>query len=363
MGDALRRSAAIALGVLGLLALPVSASAATKTDYAGPPPLTAKLAVRILGKSAKKFKKAYHPDFNAFFLNKVTVNAGDTVSFLISGFHTVDIPAKGQGDLSLILPGPTVTGANDPAGNPFWFNGKVPSLGFNPALFARSGPSTYDGTARIESGLPLGKGKPKPLNVMFSKPGTYKFYCDVHPGMVGYVVVKPKGKSVPSAKQDAAALTQQVTSDIKGAKALATTKPKSNTVSVGVSDRAGVELYGMFPATLHVKVGTVVTFSMSKATRESHTATFGPVSYLMPLAQGFAGGPTIPPAAAYQSDQMLPLLLNPTSHGNGFANTGVLDRDAKTPFRPSSTIKFTKAGTYHYFCLIHPFMRGTVIVK
>jgi plastocyanin len=33
-----------------------------------------------------------------------------------------------------------------------------------------------------------------------------------------------------------------------------------------------------------------------------------------------------------------------------------------TPLPSSGKIRFTQAGTYHYICLIHPFMRGTVIV-
>ncbi|MEA2146847.1 MAG: hypothetical protein QOG59_2434, partial [Solirubrobacteraceae bacterium] len=36
---------------------------------------------------------------------------------------------------------------------------------------------------------------------------------------------------------------------------------------------------------------------------------------------------------------------------------------AATPNPVSAQIKFTQAGTYHYICLIHPFMQGTVVVK
>ena len=57
-------------------------------------------------------------------------------------------------------------------------------------------------------------------------------------------------------------------------------------------------------------------------------------------------------------------LETPTNHGDGFANTGVLDNDPSTATIPSSgKIQFNAPGTYHYICLIHPFMHGTIIVK
>jgi plastocyanin len=348
------------LGVVALLALPVSASAATKTVYAGPPPAAKALAGMILGKSAKTFVKTYQPDFDQFLLTRVTINAGDSVSFMLRGFHTVDIPAKGGGDLPLLTPGSTVTGVNDAAGNPFWFNGKVPNLDLNPALLKPTGSTTYDGKARFDSGLPL--GKPKPFHVTFTKPGVYKYYCDVHPGMIGYVVVKPKGQAVPSSGQDAAALKRQVVGDIHAAQKLAKTKITGNNVSVGLANGKGLEFLNMFPATLHVKVGTTVTFSMAKGSRETHTATFGPTDYLKALAKAFQS-PVFPPAGVYPSDPPGSITLSPTSHGNGFANAGALDRASETPLPVSAQIKFTKAGTYQYVCLIHPFMHGTVIVK
>jgi plastocyanin len=51
-----------------------------------------------------------------------------------------------------------------------------------------------------------------------------------------------------------------------------------------------------------------------------------------------------------------------TGHGNGFLNTGVLDREAATPSPPSAQVTFSKAGTYDYICLIHPFMKGQIVV-
>ena len=40
-----------------------------------------------------------------------------------------------------------------------------------------------------------------------------------------------------------------------------------------------------------------------------------------------------------------------------------MDQDASTPLPASNTITFTKAGTYRYICLVHPFMHGTIVVK
>lgn len=343
-----------------VVALPAAAGARTKTVYAGPPPSASKLAGKVLGKGAKSFSNTYNPDINDFFLHRVTINQGDTVKFVIDGFHTVDLPGPSRHDLPPIVPGPTVTGVNDAAGLPFWFNGHVPSLGFNPGLVSPSGASSYNGSARIDSGLPL--GPPKPLKVSFTKAGTYKFFCDVHPGMVGYVVVRAKGKSVPSATQDVASLTKQFTTDVRSAKKLAKTKVGADRVYLGLSNSHGVELYNMFPSTLTVPAGTVVRFLMSRSSREVHTASFGPKGYLTGLANSL-NSPSPSQQVWYPSDPVQPIPLSPISHGNGYVSTGFMDQEKATPLPSSSRIRFTTPGTYHFICLIHPFMRGTVVVK
>jgi plastocyanin len=355
-----RRSGWGILGVLtcaGALALPAAAGARTKIVNAGPPTSIRTVAAKYLPKSFNKL----NPDVNAFFTQRTTIHVGDTVSFHLNGFHTVDLPGKSNEDLPLILPtGKVASGFNDAAGNPFWFDGKLPLLGFNPALFARSKTHSYNGTTRVDSAL----ASTKPFRVSFTKPGTYKFFCDVHPGMVGFITVKPKAAKIPSAKQDAARLLAQETAAVKSAKKLLKVKQPADTVSVGESTANGVELFTMFPNTLTVNKGTVVTFHMSSHSRETHTATFGPAAYLKPVAKTFQGGPFISPLATYPSDPIQPLSLSPSTHGNGFANTGVLDNDPSTKqIEPSSKIDFTTPGTYHYVCLIHPDMQGTIIVK
>ena len=327
---------------------------------------TKALAVKLLGKRVQALGKV-NPEINAFSNQRVTIHQGDSVKWvgLATHFHTVDLPPKGGEDLPLIVPGATARGVKDAAGRPFWFNGHVPSLGFNPQLFMPSGGVTYSGASRIDSGLPVSAHPPNTFKVQFTKPGVYRYFCDIHVGMIGYVVVKPKSKPIPTARQDAAALTKHLTKDIRGAAKLLKIKQPKNHVSLGESNSQGVELLSMFPAQLSVKAGTVVSFSMSADSREVHTATFGPRSYLKMLSNA-VGAPT-PDAqvALYPSSKpsLGPIQLDATSHGNGFANTGGLDRDPTTPLQPSGRIDFTKPGTYHFQCLIHPFMHGTIIVK
>src|SRR5947209_11125230 len=203
---------AVVVAAAAMVALPAAASARTKLVYADAPP------------SAQRLLHRYSASVNDFFRHTVTIHQGDTVSFLSEGFHTIDLPGRSGADLPLIVPGAALSGVTDAAGRLFWFNGHVPSLGINPSLFQATGSTRYDGSQRVDSGLPLGSGPPKPFKVTFSKAGTYKYFCDVHPGMVGYVVVRAKGQRVPTARDDAAALAKQVKLDETAAATLARTK-------------------------------------------------------------------------------------------------------------------------------------------
>jgi plastocyanin len=352
--------AAIAAFV-GVLALPAAASAATKTVDMGTPI-----------SSQKTFQKAF-ADVNDFFPHGTTIHVGDSIKFVPTGFHSVDFPAKGGKPLGLIAPAGTTSGVLDAAGAPFWFNGQ-PTFGFTPAL----GPpglygkkATYTGAKRIESGLPLSE-KPKPFTVKFTKVGSFTYYCNIHSGMKGTVKVVSKSHSVPSAKADAKTLKAQVSSGLSTAKALTKTTVAAGNVSIGASGPRGVESFAMYPATQTVPVGTTIKFSMSAKSFEDHTATFGPgnpetepTSYLGDLAKHFAEDPTIPSLGAYPSDPPPagPAALTPTLHGNGFWNTGVLDNDKATPLPTSNAVTFAAPGTYNFYCLIHPFMHGTVVVQ
>ena len=187
-------------------------------------------------------------DVNDFFPHGTTIHVGDSVKFVPTGFHTVDIPAKGGKPLGLIAPAGTTSGVVDAAGAPFWFNGQPTARlhpGARPAR-ALGKKLTYSGAKRVESGLPLAQ-KPKPLTVKFTKTGTFTYYCNIHAGMKGTVKVVSKSHSVPSAKADAKTLKAQVSSALSTAKALTKTKVAPGNVSLGASGPRGVESFAHVP--------------------------------------------------------------------------------------------------------------------
>ena len=289
--------------------------------------------------SQKAFQKAF-ADVNDFFPHGTTIHVGDSVKFVPTGFHTVDLPAKGGKPLGLIAPAGSTSGVVDAAGAPFWFNGQ-PTLGFNPAL---GPPGLYGKKADLHrrqarrvrrSRWRRSRSRSRSSS---PRPARFTYYCNIHAGMKGTVKVVSKSHSVPSAKADAKTLKTQVASALSTAKALTKTKVAAGNVSVGASGPRGVESFAMYPATQTVPVGTTIKFSMSAKTYEVHTATFGPgnpetepTSYLGDLANHFANDPVFPSQAVYPSDPPPagPAALTPTLHGNGFWNSGAPRRSTR----------------------------------
>lgn len=340
------------------LLVPAGAQAATKSVAAGPP-----------GKPPKAFPK--DGDTNAFYRKTVTVHVGDKVRWAINGFHTVTFAAKGKKTPPFISADPThpVAGANDAAGAPFWFNG-LPRLILDPQGSQPVGGKTYDGSKPASSGAPLSDGKPKPYTLKFTKTGSFGYVCTIHPGMEGTVKVRAKARRIPSATADKQAVKEEYAKTVALAKKLgASAGPTGNEVMAG-NDSREATILRFFPLKKTVPVGTTLTLSMTKSTREIHTFSFGPAAYLKTVADGvFAPDSAVPPAVVlsplivYPSDPP-PTLGGPTgaNHGNGYVNTGVLDRDSATPSPGSTQVRFDKAGTYDYICLIHTFMKGQIVV-
>jgi plastocyanin len=351
-----RSAAAIGAAAVGCLLVPVGAQAATRTVYMGTPP------------SAGKSLEKYEVDVDAFFPSTIKVHVNDKVAFTPVGFHNVDLPAKGGKAAALFAPtGKKIAGENDAAGQPFWFNGQD-QLGFAPALLNMLYGKTvsYNGSKGVQSGLPLGD-KLKPLTVKFTKKGSFTYYCDVHPGMKGKVQVVAAKSSAPSVKAVKSAVAKQVAKAVKTAKGLDKRTAPANTFYDGLHGSGGVEKLAFVPKSRTVKVGDVITFKMDSGSMEPHTASTGPgniedpKSYIGGIAAGFEGA-VFPGVATYPSDPPPAgmVTLVPTLHGNGFWSSGVMDAVGASPLPGSSSVKIGAAGTYSFYCLIHPFMKATV---
>src|SRR5690348_11856584 len=191
----IRRAASVAVPA-ALLLFPVAAQAKTSLVFMGVP--TRKAQKQLAAIATKSDPRAFM-DINDFFPHGVTIHVGDKVRFVPTGFHTVDLPRKGKAPLPLISPtGTLVSGQTDAAGQPFWFNGKLPNVAFTPALL-KSGfgkAFKYSGRKAVRSGLPL--GPPKPLTIKFTKAGTYRYFCNIHAGMSGVVRVVRRAHRIPA---------------------------------------------------------------------------------------------------------------------------------------------------------------------
>jgi plastocyanin len=353
------RSAGITLALAVSLALPAAAGAATKTVQVGPP-----------GPQQKAFQDAFG-DGNAFFRRVITIHKNDSVRWQLNGFHTVTFVPAGEPLPGLLVPDASnlVTGLNDAANNPFWFNGQ-PTVGFNLQAALPQGGKTLNPTAIENSGLPLAPGAPPPYKLKFKKKGTFSYVCLVHPGMAGKVKVVGAARTIPSARKDKRAAAREVKATLERVQRLTTglgTEDLDKTIQAGNDRLSGATVYRFFPPNPTYKVGDTVTLRMSPNSTEAHTLTFGPTNgkdaYNDVLAASFEGPapdaraiyPSEPPPAGIPS-------YNGANHGNGFFNSGALDDDAASPLPTSTKVTFTGPGTFSLICLIHPFMTNTVTV-
>ena len=165
-------------------------------------------------------------------------------------------------------------------------------------------------------------------------------------------------------------MRRQVSAALKVARSITRghTTPAA-TVDLGIERKGGVSFLGFVPQNMTVPRGSTVLFRMPARSNEVHTATFGPGnpetepnSYLGTIA-GSLQSPQFDPRALYPSDPP-PAIVGFTTalHGNGFWSTGALDGDSRSATPPRSAVRFNSVGAFAYYCLIHPFMRGTITV-
>jgi plastocyanin len=320
-------------------------------------------------------------DALAFFPRGATVVAGQSVTFVIAGFHTVTFGNPRSFPFVVPFPHGKQPAQKDAAGAPMWWSGTAPLLSVNPRAVPQLGGGIISSPSQVRSSgllrlLAAGNKQPKPYVMTFARPGLYHFFCIVHPGMRGAIRVLPRTAAAPPPDQAAARGQAQLTRMIGDIKGIQSTNPTEKlAVWVGSGKLNGASVTSFFPNRLVVKRGETVKFESHDAL-DIHTVTFGPKAYVGQIEKAFISRKlAFNPFAVFPSDPPTPTqLIQPppppapavydgANHGNGYLNAGIVYPYA-SPQRPHLfRVTFTRPGIYHYECVIHPNMDGTIVVK
>ncbi len=170
----------------------------------------------------------------------------------------------------------------------------------------------------------------------FDKAGTYDYFCMVHPWMTGKIIVNDVKEMVVTESETTAEPVMEPTTETTAEPVMELTtettaepvmEPTTETIHL-VSIQAGASVPGCeetnecyLPGEITVTIGQTVTWSNDDSA--AHTVTSGSVDAGL---------------------------------------TGVFDSGL---FMSGTTFEFTfdKAGTYDYFCMVHPWMTGIVNVN
>lgn len=188
---------------------------------------------------------------------------------------------------------------------------------------------------------------PKKVTMRLSRsiaPGTYLYFCIIHP-MVATITVVSNDKD----RQRPEAIDDRARAEIANAKAAAGTisDPSgygSSNVIAGWGEGA-IALNRFAPQQLDVKAGTKVSWFL-RSNFEPHTITFG---------SKWRSGDDDPAAFAPSG------LASGARYKGGLANSGIVTPTGDLA-KPIFSLVFTKAGTYRYVCVLHPGMDGVVNV-
>ena len=396
MGRVLQLGAATSL-LAGSLAIGVSPVGAAS------PPLT------ITADMPAAVPAGHNWGFNDFFPRSLTVHKGQTIQFVLQGFHTATLLPKGlSAAADLRTNGIAAADANDTTANP---GGQTHSQIRLPAILPTSQtcgtakkPCSFTGAAVVSSGAPLGAGAPPPFVVTINAPvGVYTLLCRIHPGMTATIRVAPASVPATTAGALVSSVKHQIAADVKdalfaekqGSVVTSSTLPDGHTlwmVNAGTSSAAGhVAILEFLPGTLSVQPGDLVLWS-SPATNEVHTVTF-PVDLhtdQVALCEDATTG-TDTPAVALHTPPQGPFDFacgtGPADEiefapGNGVrtiadpttvSDSGLLASwAARSAFGVPSSAALANwtigvsatapAGTYTFVCQIHAGMTGTLVV-
>ena len=221
--------------------------------------------------------------------------------------------------------------------------------------------SAYTG-GDVNSGLPVDPAAPPFFSlVMDVEPGTYRYMCDVHPGMAGVITVVADDVAIPGITEVSAEASSELASHVGAAMGelnaiLAGMGDMSSdglTIQTGNGESTPATINQFFPFAATVKVGESVTWSIPANGVEPHTVAW-PAVY----GQDVAPIPVdnAPPILGL-GPSIAPMTPSDSSVGQG----DVFQSGLFFPGQ-SFTLTFTEPGLYPYACTIHPGMSGTIQV-
>jgi plastocyanin len=405
---------AVAIGLfLGLTAPAGRATSQATARQAAASQTSQTFKVNVDGFNAKT-----NESFLGYFPRAVTVHAGDTVVFHYVGVgepHTVTLGSLANSAVSAYnnltpaqknspkppasflaidatLPNLFPQGPGDAvasAANPCYMPTGLPGTALCPN--SQHEQPVFDGTqSYYNSGWLKAKQRFTVRLASTTSAGTYRFMCLLHrEGMSGKITVVPASKTILSpgaqyalgvkqlARQEAplqqpAALLAQGKPPVPGL-----TLPGENPVLAGSGAPVGIGQIDEFgPKVIKIPVGGSVTwwlvgdhsitFNSDKTNNDIQYEAPDGTLHLNPKALAPAGGPGEPPPS--HSTPPPPkhgvgfkLVASSSWDGQGFHNSGVFI-NSFPPVVEGYKLKFTHAGTYHYICVVHDRMKGTVIV-
>jgi len=272
----------------------------------------------------------------------VSVHQGDTITWSFGGFHNVHFE---ENFVELIV-------MQDVNGTP------TPSL--NPAVAFPTGESgaSFEG-GEFNTAIPILAGQGAFSLVMNAEPGTYTYFCDIHPGMAGTVTVVAADTAIPSPVDVTLQAGAEIGATIAQGMALFSEETAEypimpegdeNRVQAGAGEATSVQQF--FPYTIVIDAGETVTWYIETPTREIHT-----VSWPSLYGQDFTpieveGGPPI----LAVGPALAPMTESGSEIGQGDSFSNVVTPDAEF------SLTFTEPGVYPYVCNLHLGMQGTVVV-
>jgi plastocyanin len=357
--------------------------------------------------------KSANLGFDAYFPKATTIHAGDTVKFHWAGVGEPHTTTFGTYANAAVLAYNRLTPAQQQSNAPpkafLAIDARVPNLlpqGPGDATQSVSNPC-YQQNGSVGTGVCPNSQHQQPdfngtqvyynsgwpdsgqnWSITFSTStaaGQYRFMCALHrESMAGKITVAAAGKTIMSPSAQFAIGQKQLAAEVAQiAKAVPPTRqgnapvpgvtvPGANHVLAGSglpNGSGSIDEFG--PRTIKIPVGGSVTwwvigahsitFNSDKSNDDIRKVAPDGTVHLNPVASAPAGGPgqpNTPPSNA--KGITFKLAASAKWNGSGFFNTGIWA--SFPPAIQGYKLTFTKAGTYHYICVVHDNMKGTVVV-